>query len=410
MRVLALDTTTRAGSVALVDDDRVRRRARRRCVAPARRAAAGGDHRRCSRAHGLPLADVDLFAVASGPGSFTGLRIGIATIQGLAFVARRPHRCGIRRSRRSRSRQPRLAPRRRWSARGWTRTGGDVFTALYRVASAPPFTPSRLVEIEGPAVGTSGGDARRAGTARDRRSRRCADRRRRCTARRRPDRDAVARHPRCCRSAARRRDRRHGGRRAPRGAHTIAAAGCSRCTCGGPTPRSRASERTLRPCVRESMTLSNRAAHRRRRIDDVLAHRGGVVHQPVDARDVPRRAGEPGVSFLLSRARREPARRSGSARSGGCSTSCTSTIWRCCRNTGARASRSALLHVRAARRAPARAPAGDARSAAIERAARRLYERFGFTVAGVRRGYYTQPVEDALVLWRESNLGDRPDR
>ena len=39
-------------------------------------------------------------------------------------------------------------------------------------------------------------------------------------------------------------------------------------------------------------------------------------------------------------------------------------------------------------------------------AARNLYERFGFTVAGVRRGYYTRPVEDALVLWRE-NLGTR---
>jgi len=34
-------------------------------------------------------------------------------------------------------------------------------------------------------------------------------------------------------------------------------------------------------------------------------------------------------------------------------------------------------------------------------AARRLYERLGFAVAGVRRGYYTNPVEDALVLWRE---------
>jgi len=34
-------------------------------------------------------------------------------------------------------------------------------------------------------------------------------------------------------------------------------------------------------------------------------------------------------------------------------------------------------------------------------AARILYERFGFSVAGVRRGYYTNPVEDALVLWRE---------
>ncbi|HJZ71381.1 MAG TPA: ribosomal protein S18-alanine N-acetyltransferase [Vicinamibacterales bacterium] len=39
-------------------------------------------------------------------------------------------------------------------------------------------------------------------------------------------------------------------------------------------------------------------------------------------------------------------------------------------------------------------------------AARLLYERFGFTVAGVRHGYYTKPVEDALVLWRENLAGD----
>jgi ribosomal-protein-alanine N-acetyltransferase len=34
-------------------------------------------------------------------------------------------------------------------------------------------------------------------------------------------------------------------------------------------------------------------------------------------------------------------------------------------------------------------------------AARQLYERFGFAVTNVRRSYYTKPVEDALVLWRE---------
>jgi len=34
-------------------------------------------------------------------------------------------------------------------------------------------------------------------------------------------------------------------------------------------------------------------------------------------------------------------------------------------------------------------------------AARQLYERFGFAVTSVRRSYYTKPVEDALVLWRE---------
>ena len=33
--------------------------------------------------------------------------------------------------------------------------------------------------------------------------------------------------------------------------------------------------------------------------------------------------------------------------------------------------------------------------------ARRLYERLGFYVAGTRRNYYTHPVEDALILWRD---------
>jgi len=35
------------------------------------------------------------------------------------------------------------------------------------------------------------------------------------------------------------------------------------------------------------------------------------------------------------------------------------------------------------------------------RVALRLYERLGFKAAGVRRGYYTNPREDALVLWLE---------
>ena len=46
-----------------------------------------------------------------------------------------------------------------------------------------------------------------------------------------------------------------------------------------------------------------------------------------------------------------------------------------------------------------------ARSATLEvrrsnEDARRLYERFGFAASGVRRAYYTNPVEDALVMWR----------
>ena len=35
-------------------------------------------------------------------------------------------------------------------------------------------------------------------------------------------------------------------------------------------------------------------------------------------------------------------------------------------------------------------------------AARRLYERLGFHVAAVRSNYYSKPVEDALILWREA--------
>ena len=35
--------------------------------------------------------------------------------------------------------------------------------------------------------------------------------------------------------------------------------------------------------------------------------------------------------------------------------------------------------------------------------ARRLYERLGFYVAGVRRNYYSNPVEDALILWRDDH-------
>lgn len=31
--------------------------------------------------------------------------------------------------------------------------------------------------------------------------------------------------------------------------------------------------------------------------------------------------------------------------------------------------------------------------------ARRFYERLGFTIEGLRRNYYTDPVEDALILW-----------
>ena len=89
MLVLGLDTTGRLGSVALVRDGAA---AGQFAGDPARPHAQRlpGDILALLAEHGLEPADVDVFAVAAGPGSFTGLRIGIAAIQGLAFATRRP--------------------------------------------------------------------------------------------------------------------------------------------------------------------------------------------------------------------------------------------------------------------------------------------------------------------------------
>src|SRR5437763_938177 len=89
MRVLALDTTTRAGSVGVTDGDRIigeRRGDPRRPHAE----RLPSDLLRLLDELAVALESIDLFAVAAGPGSFTGLRIGIATIQGLAVVERKP--------------------------------------------------------------------------------------------------------------------------------------------------------------------------------------------------------------------------------------------------------------------------------------------------------------------------------
>jgi tRNA threonylcarbamoyladenosine biosynthesis protein TsaB len=88
MIILSLDTTTRAGSAAVLRGDVIL-------------AELSGDP---DVTHGerLPgelmqvlaeaairIEDVELFAVAAGPGSFTGLRVGIATVQGLAMARSR---------------------------------------------------------------------------------------------------------------------------------------------------------------------------------------------------------------------------------------------------------------------------------------------------------------------------------
>jgi tRNA threonylcarbamoyladenosine biosynthesis protein TsaB len=89
MIILALDTTTRGGSVAVTQDDRVlallpgdqsRTHGERLPSEMARALAAAGIERHC----------IDLLAVATGPGAFTGLRIGLSAIQGLAMALNKP--------------------------------------------------------------------------------------------------------------------------------------------------------------------------------------------------------------------------------------------------------------------------------------------------------------------------------
>ena len=89
MLVLALDATTRAGSCALTRDGRVlREEASDQTQPPAARLP--GELIAVLEHEDVALADIDVFAVATGPGSFTGLRIGIATMQGLAMATGKP--------------------------------------------------------------------------------------------------------------------------------------------------------------------------------------------------------------------------------------------------------------------------------------------------------------------------------
>jgi tRNA threonylcarbamoyladenosine biosynthesis protein TsaB len=89
MRILALDTTTGCGSVAVLENTRLLAEIN---------AESGLTHSaRLLRAvdfllkkNGLEIQDMDGFAVAAGPGSFTGIRIGLSTIKAFSFASRKP--------------------------------------------------------------------------------------------------------------------------------------------------------------------------------------------------------------------------------------------------------------------------------------------------------------------------------
>ena len=89
MLILAFESSARAASVAVVEDGR---------LISQYSQCSGLTHSRTL----LPMAEdmlknaelsldkVDLFAVAHGPGSFTGIRIGVSTVKGLAWAAEKP--------------------------------------------------------------------------------------------------------------------------------------------------------------------------------------------------------------------------------------------------------------------------------------------------------------------------------
>jgi tRNA threonylcarbamoyladenosine biosynthesis protein TsaB len=89
MRILAVDTATTSCSVAIVDKTSLlseftidREETHSKHLMDMIKAVL--------RMAGLNFSDLDGFAVTRGPGSFTGLRIGLSTIKGLAVASEKP--------------------------------------------------------------------------------------------------------------------------------------------------------------------------------------------------------------------------------------------------------------------------------------------------------------------------------
>ena len=89
MKVLAIDSSGVTASVAVADDNNIiseftvnNRQTHSQTLLPMLDKAVQMSE--------IPLEDIDAIAVASGPGSFTGLRIGSATAKGLGLALKKP--------------------------------------------------------------------------------------------------------------------------------------------------------------------------------------------------------------------------------------------------------------------------------------------------------------------------------
>ena len=86
--LLALDTTHEFGSIALVEGGKLREEVLLHSPDGFGHVLFGHLGRLLER-HGRRMDDMECFAAASGPGSFTGVRIGLACVKGLAEAAGR---------------------------------------------------------------------------------------------------------------------------------------------------------------------------------------------------------------------------------------------------------------------------------------------------------------------------------
>lgn len=87
--ILAVDTTSEHGSVALARGAEVVEEVALHAPTGYAQVLYGALEELLAR-HELTVAEVDCFAAASGPGTFTGVRVGLACVKGLAEALGRP--------------------------------------------------------------------------------------------------------------------------------------------------------------------------------------------------------------------------------------------------------------------------------------------------------------------------------
>jgi tRNA threonylcarbamoyladenosine biosynthesis protein TsaB len=90
VKLLALETSTLLGGAAIADESEGLIAESRLSIRTtfSERLMTEVDH--MMKQAGVSLENIDVFAVSIGPGSFTGLRIGLSTVKGFAFATGKP--------------------------------------------------------------------------------------------------------------------------------------------------------------------------------------------------------------------------------------------------------------------------------------------------------------------------------